>query len=454
MDRFEGSQHASSVDGDAAGRPVPDGVPCGGAVPADEVAGRPAPDEVPNGGTVPASDAAAGRAPGATVVVVPRWAARAVLAVGIALAALLPASVVWANHAFPDVAADHEFHADIAWIAQAQVTTGRADGTYAPAAPVTRGQMAAFLRRVAGHDPAVPPSVNAAQLGGQDAEVVLAQLAAMQAQLDTQQAQLDAQQGSIAALEDAAADRDATLATLEAAVAERDATIADLQAEVADLETAVDGQQAELAEVEARTDALTATFAGVSRAGKTLRFIGMNVQVLDGSGTTAGTNGLGNLLVGYDAGEGTRTGSHNLVVGDGHSYASHGGIVNGAGNRLLGPNGAVLAGTNNQTSGNAAAVVGGQANRASGNFAVVTGGWANTASGSDSSVSGGDLNAATATSSSVTGGRANRASNYTATVTGGQENDASGWGSTVSGGRERTVTGQYGWRAGSLSEAS
>jgi hypothetical protein len=42
------------------------------------------------------------------------------------------------------------------------------------------------------------------------------------------------------------------------------------------------------------------------------------VHIVDGTGDTDGpVNGLGNLIVGYDADFGdTRTGSHNLVLGD------------------------------------------------------------------------------------------------------------------------------------------
>ena len=52
---------------------------------------------------------------------------------------------------------------------------------------------------------------------------------------------------------------------------------------------------------------------------------GANVQIVDGTGDTGGTpNGLGNLIVGYNASSGdTRTGSHNLVVGDLHTYTSY-----------------------------------------------------------------------------------------------------------------------------------
>ena len=84
-------------------------------------------------------------------------------------------------------------------------------------------------------------------------------------------------------------------------------------------------------------------------------------------------NGTGNLILGYNEIEGggyhlpngdlaageVRTGSHNIVLGSGHSYTHNGGI---------------LGGTNNTLSGKGATVLGGQSSLASGNFASVLGG--------------------------------------------------------------------------------
>ena len=67
---------------------------------------------------------------------------------------------------------------------------------------------------------------------------------------------------------------------------------------------------------------------------RTIRFSGVNVQVVNGTGTTDGPgNGLGNLVVGYqelredDENDETddrnlRSGSHNLVVGKANNYSS------------------------------------------------------------------------------------------------------------------------------------
>ncbi len=62
---------------------------------------------------------------------------------------------------FRDVPADSVFAADIDALAAAGVTLGCSKGAFCPAAPVTRGQMAAFLRRALdGRSPVVPPAVS------------------------------------------------------------------------------------------------------------------------------------------------------------------------------------------------------------------------------------------------------------------------------------------------------
>ena len=51
---------------------------------------------------------------------------------------------------FPDVPAGHPFQAEIGWLADQGISTGYADGTFRPGDVVTRQAMAAFLYRVAG----------------------------------------------------------------------------------------------------------------------------------------------------------------------------------------------------------------------------------------------------------------------------------------------------------------
>ncbi len=156
---------------------------------------------------------------------------------------------------------------------------------------------------------------------------------------------------------------------------------------------------------------------------KTLRIEGINVQVVNGAGSTQTQNGLGNLIVGYNElgnpnGD-DRTGSHNISFGEANSFSSFGGLV--------GPN-------NNTISGPFASVSGGTSNTASGYYASVSGGWNNTASSLCASVSGGFQDTASSGYSSVSGGRGNQ---------------ATGFHSSVSGGLSRSVSGSNNWRGGS-----
>lgn len=88
----------------------------------------------------------------------------------ISIAVLVVGGVAVAADGFTDVPDSHPFHDDIEWLADTGITTGYADGTYRPGQPVTRGSMAAFLRRLAGADPEVDPVVNAVTVGGRSAQ--------------------------------------------------------------------------------------------------------------------------------------------------------------------------------------------------------------------------------------------------------------------------------------------
>ncbi len=145
----------------------------------------------------------------------------------------------------------------------------------------------------------------------------------------------------------------------------------------------------------------------------TLMFTDVNVQIVNGRGETELINGRGNLIIGYNdqrTPAASRTGSHYLVIGNGHEWSSAGGIV---------------AGWNNTASGGAASVLGGWNNTASGTAASVPGGMYNTASGYTSVVVGGEWNAATGLAASVGGGAYNRASGIQSTVAGGSEKEVS-----------------------------
>lgn len=226
---------------------------------------------------------------------------------------------------------------------------------------------------------------------------------------------------------------------------------------------------------ESERQELIARFAGVTRqqsGGRaTLRFEGMNVQLVNGA--PGARNGLGNLIVGYNAGrtnlevelEGpdARTGSHNLVLGEANNYTALGGLVagrlneasadwasvlGGSRNHAAGPHAVVLGGWRNEagdeSEGSFATVTGGAENRAEADYASVSGGWRNLASGDHASVSGGRENIASGQQSAVSGGIANEASALRSAVSGGSQNKAQGTQSTVSGGQRNEAAGNGG----------
>ncbi len=98
---------------------------------------------------------------------------------------------------------------------------------------------------------------------------------------------------------------------------------------------------------------------------KTIRFTGVNVQIVNGLGATNGNpadpgsivgtvNGLGNLIVGYNEQvffNEDHTGSHNIVVGTDNDYTSWGGPVVGRRNEISGPWSSVSGGIGNKASG-------------------------------------------------------------------------------------------------------
>jgi hypothetical protein len=93
---------------------------------------------------------------------------------------------------------------------------------------------------------------------------------------------------------------------------------------------------------------------------------GANLRIVNGLGSTDCTheqdnpipdcrNGLGNLIVGYNelresGDEEFRTGSHNVVVGQGHNFSRFGGLVVGDFNTISGDFAAVSGGTFNTAS--------------------------------------------------------------------------------------------------------
>ena len=190
------------------------------------------------------------------------------------------------------------------------------------------------------------------------------------------------------------------------------------QQEIQALETQLSQQQQVLA-LMAPLLSLTPVAERSSYVNDTWRLSGMNVQLDNGVGTTYGeANGLGNLILGYNEEEGghrnaegalmageLRTGSHNLVLGAGHSYASNGGLLGGYNNSAFGQGASLLGGQASLASGAWSSVLGGLDNRAMGSNTCISGGHSNTASGDRASVSGGLLNISSGIATSILGGQ-------------------------------------------------
>jgi trimeric autotransporter adhesin len=185
---------------------------------------------------------------------------------------------------------------------------------------------------------------------------------------------------------------------------------------------------------------------------------GANLRIVNGLRATATANGLGNLLVGYnerrDNGDDEHTGSHNVVVGQGHNFSSFGGLVVGRQNAIRGAFASVSGGFDNTASGDSASVSGGIFNQAKGPSAAVSGGFDNMASGNAAVVSGGDGNTASGNAAAVSGGHGNTANGHTAAISGGEANTARGFSAAVSGGRNRRAEWDFDWATASTEVVS
>ena len=304
------------------------------------------------------------------------------------------------QNCFTDVTTGMWFHDYVCWMFDTGLTAGYPDGTYRPYNNITRAEIAVMLQQISGEG-SIGPVVDADRLDGLEGSDLYTQ------------------------------------AEVDALLAAYDARISSLEGLLASVST--------------------------ENGGKDIVFTGVNVHVRNGTGTTDGTtNGLGNLIVGYNedavSPTATRTGSHNLVVGPEHSYSSYGGFLAGYQNTVSERYASVSGGYGNIASGDYASISGGYINEANSNYSGVSGGSNNIASGPSASVGGGDNNTASNDGSSISGGRNNTASgNYAAisggqynrainnydSVSGGMNNDANGGHASVCGGRLNEATGSY-----------
>jgi len=161
--------------------------------------------------------------------------------------------------------------------------------------------------------------------------------------------------------------------------------------------------------VRCRTDfSRPALFKKPVKIANDVRIIKGNLMITNGGNSFDELNGKGNLVIG--AKEVTQAGTHNIVLGDTHTFSSSGGLV---------------LGRNNTISGKSSAVTGGENNIASGRYSAVSGGFGNEASGDDSTVTAGQYNIASNNGATVSGGTDNTANNGYGTVIGGK-----GWTTT------------------------
>ena len=222
-------------------------------------------------------------------------------------------------------------------------------------------------------------------------------------------------------------------------------------------------QQLVLDALRVNNEALTSKLGCVLRFSGPRDFIvdGCNLHVQNGVGQTGTTNRYGNLIIGYNKNEvSTRTGSHNLIVGDLHEYTSYGGIVSGVENTLSGSNATILGGGQNHANFTSAVILGADRGQADGNvvliggqrnygsadahFSAVVGGIENHVTGPSSVVIAGTMNVAAGGGSLVCGGSENTAGGGSDVVCGGSRNQSTGSRSVLVGGNQNAVSGSNG----------
>lgn len=130
-------------------------------------------------------------------------------------------------------------------------------------------------------------------------------------------------------------------------------------------------------------------------------FVGCNVHIQNGKDDTETTNGVGNLIIGYNEEptypqDGERDGSHNLVIGDQNRYTAAAGLVVGYRSEIRGDYAAAIGGERIGAYGAGAVAIGGNLNQAEADRSTAIAGYGNEAKGEDSAAIGGYFNEVTA----------------------------------------------------------
>jgi hypothetical protein len=207
-------------------------------------------------------------------------------------------------------------------------------------------------------------------------------------------------------------------------------TVQSLQAQIAQLtqlQTQVAQLQAQVAALQQSPVQAIAPYVSIDFniengvVGPNITFHGANIHVVNGSGSTNATNGLGNLIIRYDEAPttlaGARGGSHNLVMGTGNKFTTWApsGIVNGDGNMINGQECVILTGNNNRVTGNLTA-----GNSAYG--VIVTGYNQQIFDGQGAAIVGGTNNDVENFNSVILGGNANGNAGILSVILGGGNN--------------------------------
>ncbi len=174
------------------------------------------------------------------------------------------------------------------------------------------------------------------------------------------------------------------------------------------------------------------SYLSINSAEQLITISGANVMINNGSGLTENLNGLGNVIIGYNVLDSdVRTGSHNLIIGDKHSYYASASILSGYNHRAGGAHIALLGGSSNQVTADAGVIAGGESGSISDSgHHFIGGGFGGQINGGYHNVTLGgiDPTVETATYSVVVGGESNTINDtYDSVVVGGDGNEVDGY---------------------------
>ena len=175
---------------------------------------------------------------------------------------------------------------------------------------------------------------------------------------------------------------------------------------------------------------------------------GVNFQVTSG---TAGSS-AGNVIIGTNdvtdfAPNPARTGTHNLIIGNGHEYTGNNGIVHGENNSLTSPYAAVIGGRQGRVTGPGSVLVGGLLNHVDTQDAAVVGGFKNFIHNSAGygAVLGGEADSLFQQFTCAVGGHRNKVgqdmsqdARWSVSIAGNQNIVAKRWSATVAGALNQT----------------